>query len=121
MARSIFGTVGLAATLAFAIPVAYIGVDFLFQGKSNLGLLFLGIAVLMIGIEEYLTTPMDVPGMVAGKMLGSAVKEPDEGTDPGSDAAEASEATPPETGGQTGGDEDGGDEVLIPDAEEKRL
>jgi hypothetical protein len=109
MARSILGTVGLALTLAFAIPVALLGLDLLSRGQTNQGLLFLGIAALMVAIEEYLTTPMDVPGMVAGKLLGSAVKEPDEG-------GGENDVVVDETADAADDDE----EVLVPDAEEGR-
>ncbi|WP_276258731.1 DUF7533 family protein [Haloglomus litoreum] len=119
MARSILGTVGLALTLAFAIPVAYLGVEFLLDGKTNQALLFLGIAVLMVVIEEYLTTPMDVPGMVAGKVLGRAVKDPDEGVaDDEPDEPAANDVDRPDTGDDAP-DEAADDEPLIPDAEER--
>jgi hypothetical protein len=119
MARSILGTVGLALTLAFAIPVAYLGVEFLLDGKTNQGLLFLGLAVLMVGIQEYVTTPMDLPGEIAGKVLGSAVKDPDESGD-ADDVGNDAEDARPETEGDDGED-DGAteDEPLIPDAEGK--
>lgn len=137
MARSILGTVGLALTLAFAIPVALLGADFLLSGRTNQGLLFLGIAVLMIAIEEYVTTPTDIPGMVAGRVLGGAVKEPDADSD-GKEDREATAGAPadgtPDTGsGDTGGqpvagapDGSGGSDgdadtgIRIPDAEEDR-
>jgi hypothetical protein len=122
MARSILGTVGLALTLAFAIPVAYLGVEFLLDGKTNQGLLFLGLAVLMVGIQEYVTTPMDLPGEIAGKVLGSAVKDPDESGD-ADDVGNGAEDARPETEGEDGedGEDDGAteDEPLIPDAEGK--
>lgn len=78
MARSIMGTIGLAATLAFAIPIALFGLDLLLRGDTLTGGAFLGIAALMILVEEYLTTPMDIPGKVAEKTLGSVVREPEE-------------------------------------------
>lgn len=78
MARSIMGTVGLAATLAFAIPIGLFGADLLLRGDTLLGGAFLGIAALMVLVEEYLTTPMDVPGKVAEKTLGKVVKDPEE-------------------------------------------
>ena len=114
MARSILGTLSLALTLAFAIPVAYLGVEFLLDGRTNQGLLFLALAALMVGIQEYVTTPMDLPGEIAGKVLGTAVKEPgdaDEG-----ESADAESAAPPEPAGDS---ETTGtvDEELIPDAE----
>lgn len=78
MARSILGTVGLALTLAFAIPVAFLGLDKLLAGETVVGGAFLGLAALMVLVEEYVTTPMDVPGKVAEKTIGRVVREPDE-------------------------------------------
>ncbi|WP_255197901.1 DUF7533 family protein [Halorarius litoreus] len=78
MARSIMGTIGLAATLALAIPIALFGLDLFLRGDRLLGGAALGIAVLMVLIEEYLTTPMDIPGKVAGATIGKVVKEPEE-------------------------------------------
>jgi hypothetical protein len=131
MARSIFGTIGLALTLAFALPVAYLGVEFLLDGRTNQGLLFLGLAALMIGINQYVTTPLDLPGEVAGKLLGTAVKEPDQGddrsdadasaspaTDANADADDDASASPTTDADDAGGDGSGADEdPLIPDAE----
>jgi len=78
MAKGILGTIGLAATLVFAIPVAILGVQFLvIDGQPVLGVAFLGIAVLMVAVEEYLTTPTDIPGMVLGKTVGAAVIDPE--------------------------------------------
>jgi hypothetical protein len=122
MARSILGTIGLALTLAFALPVAYLGVEFLLDGRTNQGLLFLGLAALMIGINQYVTTPLDLPGEVAGKILGTAVKEPDQGDADGS-GADAGPATDADVDGgddadAADGNESGADEdTLIPDAE----
>lgn len=81
MGRGILGTLGLAATLVFAIPVAMLGVDFLLKGRPALGTGFLFVAALMIAVEEYVTTPTDLPGMVAEKVVGRAV-------DPGADERE---------------------------------
>lgn len=79
MARSIMGTIGLAATLALAIPIALFGLDLLlFKGDTLLGGAALGVALLMVLVEEYLTTPMDLPGKVAEKTLGRVAKDPEE-------------------------------------------
>lgn len=77
MARGILGLVGLAATLVFALPVAYLGVDMLLSGNGLLGAGFLGLAALMIAIEEYLTTPGDVPAKLAERVVGTVAAEPD--------------------------------------------
>lgn len=78
MARSIMGTIGLAATLAFAVPIVLFGVDALLSGDTLLGAAFLGIALLMVLVEEHLTTPMDIPGKVAEKTVGAVAADPEE-------------------------------------------
>ena len=77
MARGILGTVGLAATVVFAVPVVLFGLDLLTSGDTVAGLGFLGIAALMMLVSEHVTTPADVPGMVAGRVAGAVVEEPD--------------------------------------------
>lgn len=78
---SITGLVGLAITLAFAIPVAMLGVQFLGDGNTVVGAGFLAIAALMVLINEYVASPGDVPGMVAGRVVGTVAKEPGEDED----------------------------------------
>lgn len=74
----ILGTIGLAGTLLFAIPVVLIGVEKLLAGDVTLGAVFLGIAALMVGLQQYLTTPADLPGDALGKVVGAIAKDPDE-------------------------------------------
>jgi hypothetical protein len=84
MARSILGLVGLGGTLVFALPVALLGVEFLVRGRTTAGAGLVGIAVLMVAIEEYVTTPADVPGVVAEKTVGKIVgSEEDESAEDG--------------------------------------
>jgi hypothetical protein len=78
MAKGIIGTIQLAITLAFAIPVGLLGLDKLLAGETLIGGVFLAIAVLMVVLEEYLTTPTDIPGKVAQKTVGTIAKEPEE-------------------------------------------
>lgn len=78
MGKGILGTVQLAATLALAIPIGMFGLDYLLRGRTLMGGAALGIAVLMVVVEEYLTTPTDVPGKAAEKAVDTVVKEPDE-------------------------------------------
>jgi hypothetical protein len=73
---SITGLLGLAVTLAFALPVALLGIQFLGDGRTIFGAGFLGIAALMILINEYVASPSDLPGMIAGKVVGTVAKEP---------------------------------------------
>jgi hypothetical protein len=78
MGRGIIGTVRLAAALVFAIPVAMFGLDYLLQGRTLMGAGAVGIAVLMVVMEEYLTKPTDVPGKAAEKAVGTVVETEDE-------------------------------------------
>ena len=87
MGRGILGLVGLAVTLAFAIPVGLLGLDMLTRGNTLLGGGFLAFAVLMVVLQEYLTTPGDVPGRVAGRLVGSVAKEPESDPEGGSESA----------------------------------
>jgi len=74
----IMDTVQLAATLVFALPVGLLGGQFLLDGKVLMGAGFVVVAVLMVVLEEYLTTPKDVPSAVAEKAVGKVVKRPDD-------------------------------------------
>ena len=120
MARSILDTLGLALTLAFALPVGYAGVVLLSEGSTAFGAALVVVAVLMVGVERYVTTPMDVPGEVAGRLLGGVVTEPSDEPDTADGDARpetgGGEATVPDDGGADGA-ADPDDEVLIPDAE----
>jgi len=78
---SITGLFGLAVTLAFAIPVAMLGVQFLTDGRTVVGAGFLAIAALMVLINEYVASPGDIPGMLAGRVVGTVAKEPEAETD----------------------------------------
>lgn len=77
MGRGILGLVGLAVTLAFAIPVGLLGLDMLTKGNTLVGGTFLAFAVLMVLLQEYVTTPGDIPGRVAGRLVGGVAKEPE--------------------------------------------
>ena len=74
MARGILETIGLAATLVLAIPIALFGAEHLVRGEYVAGVVYVGIAVGLVVVEQYLTTPTDVPGMVAEKTVGKVVK-----------------------------------------------
>lgn len=74
----IMGTIQLAATLVFALPVGLLGIQFLIDGRTLLGGGFVAVAVLMVALQEYLTTPTDVPTSMAEKAVGKVVKTPDD-------------------------------------------
>ena len=77
MARGILETIGLAATLVLAIPIALFGAEHLVRGELVAGTLYVGIAVGLVVVEQYLTTPTDVPGMVAEETVGKVVETED--------------------------------------------
>ena len=74
----IIGTIKLAGTLVFALPIGLLGLQFLWNGRTALGGGFVAVAVLMVVLQEYLTTPTDVPTSVAEKAVGKVAKSPDE-------------------------------------------
>lgn len=74
----IIGTIQLAATLVFALPVGLLGVNKLLAGETVVGGAFLALAALMVALEEYLTTPTDVPASLAEKTVGKVAKTPDD-------------------------------------------
>ena len=82
MAQGIIETIGLAATLVLAIPIALFGAEHLVRGEFLAGVLYVGIAAGLVVVEQYLTTPTDVPGLVVEKTVGKVVEtdEPDEKT-----------------------------------------
>lgn len=77
MTRGILEWVGLVATLALAVPIAFMGADFLLAGKP-LGWAFLLVAAAAVAVEEYAVRPTNLPGSVAGKLAGTAAKEPED-------------------------------------------
>lgn len=81
MGLGITGTIQLAATLVFAIPVAVFGLDQVAAGNTALGGVMVVVAALMVALPHYLTTPGDVPAAVAERVIGKAVKVPDEDDD----------------------------------------
>lgn len=77
MRLGILETVGLAASLIFAVPLGLFGVETLLSGQPVLGGGLVAVAVLMVVLPRRLTTPADLPGAVVERVVGSAVKDPD--------------------------------------------
>jgi len=71
----ILNTVGFVVTLAFALPVALLGINLLVSGRTGMGLALCGVAVLMVLIKQYVLTPDDVPTTAAEKAVGAVVKD----------------------------------------------
>jgi hypothetical protein len=81
MRLGILETIGLAATLIFAIPVGLYGIETFVSGNRALGAGLVVVAVLMVLLPRRLTTPADLPGAVLERVVGGAVKEPDDEDD----------------------------------------
>lgn len=78
MGLGIIDTFGLAGSLIFAIPLGIYGVDALLGGRTLVGGFCLLVAVAMVALPHYLTTPTDLVGGAAKRVTGKAVKTPDE-------------------------------------------
>jgi hypothetical protein len=78
MRLGILETVGLAASLIFAVPLGLFGVESLLSGRPALGAGLVVVAVLMVVLPRRLTTPADLPGAVVERVVGRAVKDPDD-------------------------------------------
>jgi hypothetical protein len=68
-------TVGLAASLVFALPVGIAGVQFLLGNRPGLGAVLVVVAVLMVAIPRRVTTPGDVPGAAAERVASAVLGE----------------------------------------------
>jgi len=71
----VFDLVGLAVTLAFAAPVALFGAQLL-VGGDPLGLVYVALGAAVVGLHHVLTTPDDLPGRAAQRLVGLVVKRP---------------------------------------------
>ncbi|WP_267641965.1 DUF7533 family protein [Haloarchaeobius amylolyticus] len=79
MGRSIIESVKLLAVLAFALPAIAAGLDMFFlRGETTMGAALVVIGVLMILVEKYIDSPFDLPGKLAGSVVETVVKEPEE-------------------------------------------
>jgi Na+-transporting methylmalonyl-CoA/oxaloacetate decarboxylase gamma subunit len=74
----ILNTLGLVVTLAFALPVALLGINLVVSGRTVVGVALCAVAVLMVALKQYVTTPEDVPTAAAEKAVGAVVKNDDE-------------------------------------------
>ncbi|MFC6874163.1 DUF7533 family protein [Halobellus marinus] len=81
MRLGIAGTIQLAATLVFAAPVGIFGLSRLLAGETLLGAGLLAVAVGMVALPQYLTTPGDVPAKIGERVVGSVVKTPEDDED----------------------------------------
>jgi hypothetical protein len=70
----IIDQIQLFAVLLFAIPVGMFGADQLLSGNTDIGLAMIGIAILMVVLEEYVIKPSDVAADAAKSAAGKVVK-----------------------------------------------
>ncbi|KAB1186782.1 MULTISPECIES: hypothetical protein [Haloferax] len=78
MRLGILEMIGLGASLIFAIPLGVFGLTLLMDGRTVFGGAMVFLAVLMVALPKYLTTPQDIPMLAAEKVMGGIAKEPDE-------------------------------------------
>jgi hypothetical protein len=95
----IVDSLGLVGSLVFAVPLGIAGIEFLLAGRTAIGVTLVVVAVLMVVVPLRVDTPADLPGLVASRLVGRAVIDPDEAAErDGDQGAERS-----------GGSADGGD------------
>lgn len=71
----IIDTIKLAGTLVFALPAALAGVHLLIGGRTFVGVVLIGLAAALLLVQHRLTTPGDVPGLVAKRAAGAVVED----------------------------------------------
>lgn len=77
MALGVFDLVGLAVSIAFAVPLAIYGAETALSGDP-LGWALLAVAALLVLAQQALTTPDDLPTAVVQRLVGVVVRDPDE-------------------------------------------
>lgn len=78
----VLDTIGLAASLVFALPVGVFGLNRLLDGQTLLGGGLVVVAVAMVWLPQKLTTPMDLPAEVVETAVGKVAKTPEETDEP---------------------------------------
>ena len=84
MKLGFFESLTMVGALAVAIPMVYAGTN-IYLGGNTIGLFFVALGVVMVLAERFITTPFDVPSIVAKKTVGRFMSDPEE-TEP--DAAD---------------------------------
>ena len=78
MSWGILEMLGSVTTLILAAPLAYAGGELLLRGNVPLGTGLLGVALVMIIAEQYVTTLGDLPMLAASRLVSAVVGSPDE-------------------------------------------
>ncbi|SIR67243.1 DUF7533 family protein [Natronorubrum thiooxidans] len=78
----IIDTIKLAGVLVLALPAALAGLEFLLvRGETTVGAILLGLAVALVVIEQRLTTPSDLPGLAAKRVVGTVASDSESDSD----------------------------------------
>ena len=77
MKLGFFESLTMVGALMAAIPMVYAGANIYMSGEP-IGLLFVGLGVLLVFAERFLTTPLDIPAIIADKTVGRVLPDPDE-------------------------------------------
>lgn len=81
MRLGLLATIQLAATVVFAAPVGIFGLTRLTEGDLLLGGGLLAVAIAMVALPQYLTTPGEIPLKIVERLVGRAVVTPDDERD----------------------------------------
>jgi hypothetical protein len=81
MRLGLLATVQLAATVVFAAPVGIFGLTRLTEGDVLLGGGLVAVAIAMVALPQYLTTPGEIPMRIVERVVGRAVVSPDDESD----------------------------------------
>lgn len=81
MARSIAEQLSFATAVVVAAPITLAGLDMTLRGELTWGPVLLGVSVMILLVEKYVSTPQDLPGMAAAKAVGIIAKEPEDDLD----------------------------------------
>ena len=71
----ILGSVGI---LVLAVPPALAGAELLLRGNTLVGAGLLGVALTMVVLDRYVTTPGDLPELVVDRVVGAVLAPSDE-------------------------------------------
>ena len=78
MRLGLLGTIQLAATVVFAAPVGIFGLTRLTEGDALLGGGLVAVAIAMVALPHYLTTPGEIPVKIIERIVGRAVVTPED-------------------------------------------
>jgi hypothetical protein len=78
MRLGLLATIQLAATVVFAAPVGIFGLTRLTEGDVLLGGGLVAVAIAMVALPQYLTTPGEIPMKIVERVVGRAVVPPDD-------------------------------------------